>query len=458
MSIKIGHASIADNGKVSGGIPGDQTKAEVCIRKWYNKPWSVMLRPVNEEIAEKSAKACEAGCANDFIGYSQAKRNTLHTQAIIANYDLSKISVPCETDCSAFMTVCAIAGGVKELEYTGNAPTTSTMVDIFTKTGKYKSYTDSKYLTSDKYLKRGDILVKPGSHAVMVIENGTNISEKNTNISSLSYPCKGIDVAAWQTGLDYNKLKQGGVQFAILKIIRKDGNPDGQFENHYKGFTQAGIPVVGVYNYVYSVNVESAKITAQKVIRILNGRKLPVCMDVEDKCLQGLGERLIDIINGYQEVVKGAGLPFVLYTGMSFWNSYIKPYQAKLRSKNNWIARYYNGYNEMNISQTPNNKYKPTMPNLAGWQYTSSLAISGSPGRLDGDILYSSLQNRVADKQQRGIVKANTLRVREQPNTNCATLGYLKRGEMVYITSTDPQTGWYNIGSGWVSNVYIDLV
>lgn len=181
MAVKIGHASLGEGGMVKGGMAGDQTGGEVCIKKWYSKPWRVMLRPKREDIAEKSAAACEAGCANPNIGYDQNQRNTAHTQAQRVGYDLSKISVPCETDCSAFMTLCALAAGVKNLEYTSNAPTTTTMANAFIKTGLYEMYTDEKFLKSDKYLKRGDILVTPGKHTVMVLENGAGLEKKTAS-------------------------------------------------------------------------------------------------------------------------------------------------------------------------------------------------------------------------------------------------------------------------------------
>lgn len=175
MAIKIGHASIDENKKIKGGSAGDQTKKEVCTRSWYTTGWDCVLRPKSKELAEKSAQACEKGCANNNIGYDQNQRNTLNTQAKKVNYDLSKIKTKCETDCSAFMTVCAIAGGAN-IEYGSNAPTTSTMKTRFTVSGDYELIIASKYLTSDKYLKRGDILVKTGSHTVMALEDGSGIS------------------------------------------------------------------------------------------------------------------------------------------------------------------------------------------------------------------------------------------------------------------------------------------
>ena len=40
----------------------------------------------------------------------------------------------------------------------------------------------------------------------------------------------GIDVSAYQGTIDWTKVKASGIQFAILKIIRKDLNRDKQFE------------------------------------------------------------------------------------------------------------------------------------------------------------------------------------------------------------------------------------
>lgn len=174
MSILIGHSSIDENGKARGGTAGDQSKKEVCKRNWYSASWDVVLRCTDPVITEKMAVACEQACDNDYIGYDQNQRNTLNTEAKKVGYDLSKITTPCECDCSSLMCTCAIAGGIPESAlYKGNnMRTTSNMRSAFKATGKFEVLTDSKYLTSDAYLKRGDILVNEGSHTIMVLGNG----------------------------------------------------------------------------------------------------------------------------------------------------------------------------------------------------------------------------------------------------------------------------------------------
>lgn len=186
MAVTIGHASIDERGKANSGQAGDQTGKEVCTRSWYARGWTVLLRAKDPAVAEKMAKSCEAACANAHVGYDQYQRNTLRTEARKAGWDLSKITTDCETDCSAFMTVCAEAAGIDMgSAYTsGNAPVTSNMKQKFVGTGAFEALTDSKYLTSDRYLRRGDILVYEPGHTVMVLSNGDLSTSSNTSSSS----------------------------------------------------------------------------------------------------------------------------------------------------------------------------------------------------------------------------------------------------------------------------------
>lgn len=185
MTVLIGHASIAENGKATGGAAGDQTGKEVCTRNWYTKGWNALLRPKSATLAELSARACEAACENEYIGYDQGGRNTLYAKAKAVGFDIARITSSCECDCSSLMHVCAIAGGAN-LSYDGNGYTTRTMVAAYKASGDYEKLTDSKYLNSDTYLKRGDILVKEGSHTVMVLSNGSAVVAEQTPI--VNYP------------------------------------------------------------------------------------------------------------------------------------------------------------------------------------------------------------------------------------------------------------------------------
>lgn len=177
MSILIGHASIDENGRAGGGQAGDQTGKEVYIGSWYAGNWNVVLRPVSVEIAEKMATACEILCKGNYVGYDQYQRNTLWDELEKVGWDAAKLKTACETDCSAFMSACARAAGIDipRVAMGGgqyNAPVTYTMRNAFGSTGKFHVLTDTKYITSDKYLKRGDVLVRESGHTAMALGNG----------------------------------------------------------------------------------------------------------------------------------------------------------------------------------------------------------------------------------------------------------------------------------------------
>lgn len=231
MAVRISHASLNENGRVSGGVAGDQTGKEVCIRNWYSKPWSVLLRP-NSAYADKIATAAEQGANNNNIGYDQNRRNTLNTQARNVGYVLKNIQLKCDCDCSSFATVCAQCAGINPAYSSGNAPTTTTMRARFVETGKFTALTESKYLTSDAYLKRGDILVKPGSHTVIVLDNGSKAGTSTTtnNTTTTKQTNTGIKgVQEWLNTYSANNIAVDGIngnntKAATVKVLQTEIN------------------------------------------------------------------------------------------------------------------------------------------------------------------------------------------------------------------------------------------
>lgn len=175
--LNIGHASIDERGRINGGQAGDQTGKEVCIRGWYAGGWNLLLRPKSAEVAERMAAACETLCRGNLVGYDQYQRNSLWDELEKVGWDAGKLTVKCETDCSAFMAACARCAGVNvpRVSLGGgkyNAPVTGTMRRAFTVTGQFDALTARKYLDRETYLKRGDILVRESGHTAMVLSYG----------------------------------------------------------------------------------------------------------------------------------------------------------------------------------------------------------------------------------------------------------------------------------------------
>lgn len=268
--IKIGHASISENNSVSG-TAGDSTGREVYINEdftiigsEYSLNPNIVLRPKTQTLASKSAEACEAGCANNNIGYSQSGRNTLYNLAKANGYDLSTVG-PCNTDCSAFMTVCAIAGGSK-IAYGSNAPTTTNMRTRFKQSGDYTVLTDSKHLTMTDYLKRGDILVCEGSHTVMVLENGNSMTDDmedsgSTGITTIT------DIRVRYINVEMSEIKSTKAAMNIRVIERKAGAAD-------KALSKS---VIEKYNWSYKLEtLDTAKTKTNQLTITSNKKELSV--------------------------------------------------------------------------------------------------------------------------------------------------------------------------------------
>lgn len=436
---------------------------------------------------EDAVKFMEQIAADDSHGYAQDNRN----------------GSP-DYDCSSLVGTALNKAGFK----VSSASTTRNLHKQLTDCGfKEIGITDTR--------QRGDIFLTPGKHVVMCTDDNNivhaSINEKNIatkgqqgdqtgkeicvrsfynpsykwtyhlRYDDTTFPptintvvTKGIDVSGYNIVSDYQAVKNAGVQFAILKIIRKDLNMDKLFETHLNGFTKVGIPVIGVYNYSYATTVEKSKSDAEIVVKYLKQYKLPtstvVYMDVEDKCQQGLGCLLIDMINTYQTVIENAGYKFGLYTGLSFWNSNIKPYETKLKCNNEWIARYKKGYTVMPFAENPSESSKPNIGReIEGYQYTSSGKVNGINGNVDLDILYKinsvpvvpnnhpTSPTNLAHFSNYVATQSSNLNVRARSgNEFIKTSKSLKKGTL--IKAYDAYDGWIRIDekeNKWCSANYI---
>ena len=90
-------------------------------------------------------------------------------------------------------------------------------------------------------------------------------------------------------------------------------------------------------------------------------------------------------------MIRAAGLDFGVYTGLSFYNSYIKPYANQIDC-NFWIARY-PSTSRKDVDDVPPVDKQPLVSHIIeGWQWASTGRVPGISGNVDfnqwyGDIL-----------------------------------------------------------------------
>ena len=206
---------------------------------------------------------------------------------------------------------------------------------------------------------------------------------------------KGIDVSDNQGKIDWSQVAAAGVQFAILRSVRRSGRTDYQFAANLAGCRQYNIPVA-VYKYTYATTEDHAREEARQVVALLQQHGMAVgtmvWWDVEDRdTLQPLGRaKLTALIQAARTVIEAAGYRFGIYVGLYVysegWFDLNQFAAAPL-----WVARYYNNYNVMQFNTAPDQSRKPEVDRaLWGWQYTSTGRVSGINGNVDLDICYQN--------------------------------------------------------------------
>ena len=192
---------------------------------------------------------------------------------------------------------------------------------------------------------------------------------------------KGIDVSEFQGKIDWEKVKNDGIEFAILRCgygMDFSNQDDVEYERNANECERLGIPY-GVYLMSYANTVEKARSEAKHVLRLIEGRKisLGVWHDIEDNGTSGAinKETLTNIINTFCNTIKNAGHRVRVYASLNWLENKI---ERIIRDNYDiWVAQYYSKCEY-------EGKY-------IMWQHTSSGKVNGISTNVDMNILYEDL-------------------------------------------------------------------
>lgn len=195
----------------------------------------------------------------------------------------------------------------------------------------------------------------------------------------------GIDVSRYQADIDWQAVKNSGIEFAVIRLGYRGYGAEGklmldeQYQNHIEGAVGAGLDV-GVYFFSQAVTENEALEEAEFVLHHLKGYpvKGPVVFDTEevkgaDARANGLDkEQYTRHCAVFGEAVKKAGYEPMIYANMK-WFAYSLDL-TKLQDFKIWYADY---------EPVPQFPYQFQM-----WQYTEKGSVPGIEGNVDLNLWF----------------------------------------------------------------------
>ena len=193
---------------------------------------------------------------------------------------------------------------------------------------------------------------------------------------------QGIDVSRFQGKIDWAKVKNAGIEFAIIRACYRGITEgliidDETFEDNIKGATENGIDV-GVYVYSQAINKEEALEEANHVIEMIQPYKItyPVVIDIESadsdnaRTLNLSAKEYEEVANVFCNRVEEAGYKSMVYGNLLSFTVLMNA--ENVDNRDIWFAQYNSSL------------YYPYHFNI--WQYTASGKVPGIEKNVDLNI------------------------------------------------------------------------
>ncbi len=259
--------------------------------------------------------------------------------------------------------------------------------------------------------------------------------------------CKGIDVSYHNGTIDWKRVKQQEVEYAIIRCgygTNDKNQDDKKWEENVKGCTDNNIPY-GVYLYSYADTVEKASSEADHAIRLLQGKKFkyPVYYDLEeDKLRDKISKQTIaDIAQTFCDKLSAKGYTVGIYANKDWFTNYLT--DSRFNNWTKWVAQY---------NTVCNYKGKYDM-----WQCSSTGRVPGISGNVDLNYSYSSFENSYGGGNTNN--GGTTNKYSDGLNEIEGELYYFKNNRIDTSYSGLAQYGneWYYIENGKVNWNYTGL-
>lgn len=205
----------------------------------------------------------------------------------------------------------------------------------------------------------------------------TSSTEVTTAVTPLVPFYNGIDVSQFQGVIDWQAVKDSGIDFAIIRAgYGKELNQvDPYFYRNIEGAQAVGIDV-GIYWYSYADDTATARREAEVCYEIIKNYSLdyPVYFDIEESKHANMTiAQTSAIVDTFCTEMENRGYFVGVYSYANFLQSHV--YRSVLEKYDIWVAQYsenltaYNGHYSM-------------------WQYSSTGQVNGIGGNVDVNYCY----------------------------------------------------------------------
>lgn len=245
--------------------------------------------------------------------------------------------------------------------------------------------------------------------------SGAQVTVVGISADETSGLTMGIDVSKYQGTIDWKKVRELGVEFAMIRVGYRAKSTGEIFEDPTARYNmqeaQAAGVKIGAYFFSSAINAEEARAEAEFTRNIIAKYKItyPVAFNCED--FQSSDSRQYGLDAATRTSLACAFLDEIAAAGYTpmFYAS-----KGELEGSAQWDTQTLSSKYKIWVAQYPDQPYpQTTASSYSGthdmWQYTSQGTVSGISGKTDVNIAYFGYtkEAEAKDETPAEVVEAN---------------------------------------------------
>jgi len=189
----------------------------------------------------------------------------------------------------------------------------------------------------------------------------------------------GIDVSEWQGEIDFEEVREAGIEVVYIRASEGSGYKDPYYLRNYEGAKDNGLKV-GFYHYVTAESEEEALEQAEFFVSLIKGLQVDCRLAMDFESFADLGREEINNISRtfLEEVERLSGKETVVYSDA--YNARFTFDEELAEEYPIWVADY-------DVTEPGNGNWSTWV----GFQYSDRGEIVGIDGKVDRDYFTNGI-------------------------------------------------------------------